>query len=296
MKTVRAFADVREHLTGTVALVPTMGYLHEGHLALIEHASKNADTTVVSLFVNPTQFGDPTDLETYPVDEARDADLAARAGATVLFAPDVEEVYPTGELVTVSVGAVGDVLEGEFRPGHFAGVATVVAKLLAGVQPDVAWFGRKDAQQLAVVQAMARSLRFPTAIRGLPTIREADGLALSSRNRRLTVDERAAAVALSRSLFAAADAVEAGERQSQTILAAASEELAGEPRLTVEYAAVADARTGLPVEEIQRDAFVAVAARVGDVRLIDNVGVDGDSLSVDRGIRLSEPSILYREV
>ena len=162
MITVETFADVRAESKGGVALVPTMGYLHEGHLSLISAAAKAGDTTVVSLFVNPTQFGDPSDLESYPRDEARDGALADEAGADVLFAPSLEEVYPS-VCTTVTVEGVADVMEGSFRPGHFEGVATVVAKLLAGIRPDVAFFGNKDAQQLAVVRTMTRDMRLPVA-------------------------------------------------------------------------------------------------------------------------------------
>lgn len=295
MITVRTFGDVRRESQGVVALVPTMGYLHEGHLSLIEHAATSADTTVVSLFVNPTQFGDPTDLHTYPADEPRDATLAAKAGADILFAPEVVEVYPEGDRVVVGVGRVADVLEGEYRPGHFHGVATVVAKLLCGIQPNVAWFGRKDAQQVAIVRTMVEGLRIPTEIGDRPTVREPDGLALSSRNRRLSPTDRHRATAISEALFVAADVIESGERSTDVITAVASEQLEDTPALTVDYVAVADASTGLPVDRVVADCFVATAVRIGDVRLIDSVAVDGASLRVDRGIRLTEPSILYGE-
>lgn len=293
---VRTFRDVVANSEGRVALVPTMGFLHEGHLSLIEEASSISDTTVVSLFVNPTQFGDQTDLDTYPTDEERDASLARKAGADILFAPEVEEVYPTSSQFSLSVGSVGDSMEGKFRPGHFDGVATVVAKLFAGTRPDLAVFGRKDAQQLAVIAMMARALRFPIEIIGRPTVREADGLALSSRNSRLTDVQRPAAANLSSALFAAGDLIESGARDAAQIIGAVETVLGGIADIEVEYVAVADAATAQPVAAIESDSFVAVAARVGGVRLIDNVFVESTSLTVDRGVLLTNPSILYEEI
>lgn len=294
MKIARTFADVRGITGGGGSLVPTMGYLHEGHLALIEEAASSNGPTVVSLFVNPTQFGDVADLDAYPQNEQRDAELAESAGADVLFAPAPEEVYPEQNRVTVSVSGVGDAMEGRFRHGHFEGVASVVAKLFAGVAPVRAYFGRKDAQQLAVVSAMARGLRFPVEIVGLPTVREPDGLALSSRNTRIEPSDRSNAVRLSEALFLVADRIEAGEIESSRIIAAATEvmDVSG---IDIEYVEVADAVTASPVEHIEHDAFVAVAARVGAVRLIDNVMVDADTMRVDRGRKLTSPSILYGE-
>ncbi|MEZ5176329.1 MAG: pantoate--beta-alanine ligase [Acidimicrobiia bacterium] len=293
---VRTFAEVRALTEGEVGLVPTMGFLHEGHLSLIAAAANASDTTVVSLFVNPTQFGDDSDLDAYPRDEGRDAGLAEKAGADILFAPDPDEVYPEGNRVTVAVGGVGDAMEGRFRHGHFEGVATVVAKLFAGIRPDAAFFGRKDAQQLAVVRTMCAGLRFPIRLVGLPTVRESDGLALSSRNTRLKGEPRRSAVALSRSLFAAADSIEDGVVSSGAIKATMRSELASFPAVEVEYIEVADAHGAFPVDRVESDSFVAVAARVGGVRLIDNVSVDAETMTVDRGIRLHEPSILYGEV
>jgi pantoate--beta-alanine ligase len=296
MITVRTFHDVRANTADRVALVPTMGFLHEGHLSLIEEASAVSDTTVVSLFVNPTQFGDENDLENYPADEERDAALAMKAGADILFAPTVPEVYPDADGISVAVGSVGDAMEGEFRPGHFDAVATVVAKLFAGTQPDVALFGRKDAQQLAVVRSLTESLRFPVSVIGLPTVRESDGLALSSRNTRLSQEQRAVACSMSSALFAAADMIEDGTRRTREIVDAVSSSLGVVSGLDVEYVAVADASTCRPLDAIDGDAFVAVAATIGDVRLIDNDFVDGASLAVDRGVRLENPSILYEEI
>lgn len=292
---VRTFREVSDLVRGRVALVPTMGYLHEGHLSLIERASVASDTTVVSLFVNPTQFGDVSDLDTYPADEERDARLAEKAGADVLFAPVVSEVYPDHAPVSVAVGSVGEALEGVFRPGHFEGVATVVAKLLAGTRPDIALFGRKDAQQLAVIRQMASGLRFPTEIAGLPTVRESDGLALSSRNKRLDRDQRQTATYLSRALFNAADLIDSGVRASDEVIGAVEQSLAGVAGLDVEYVAVADAASATVVPVIEAESFVAVAAWVGGVRLIDNIFIDETDYSVDRGVRLDNPSILYQE-
>ena len=290
---VRTFDDVRKASTGRVGLVPTMGYLHEGHLSLITHAARRSDTTVVSLFVNPTQFGEAGDLDAYPVDEARDAELAAAAGADILFAPPISEVYPHGAAVTVRVAGVGDAMEGAFRPGHFDGVATVVTKLLGGIGPDIAFFGNKDAQQLALIRSLAQGLRIPTLIEGLPTVREEDGLALSSRNTRLSESQRRSALGISRALFAAADIIEDGERDSSVIVEAARSVLADYPSLDVEYVSVADTTTAEIVDAVVDSCFVAIAAQTEGVRLIDNVVVDGATLEVDRGVNLSSPSVLY---
>ena len=294
MITVEAFASVRESTVGSVALVPTMGYFHEGHLSLISAATEAADTTVVSLFVNPTQFGDPSDLDDYPRNEARDAALADKAGADILFVPPYREVYPSAETM-VSVGGVADQMEGRFRPGHFGGVATVVAKLFAGVEPDVAVFGKKDAQQLAVVRQMASDLRFPVRVVGMPTVREEDGLALSSRNTHLRPGDRSAARSVSEALYAAAEAFEAGEHDATSLTSAASSVFSRYDGVDVEYIELADADTAQPVSSVHADAFLAVAARVGGVRLIDNISFDHAAGTVDRGTMLDRTSILYEE-
>lgn len=295
MITLRTFAEVRAAVSGSVSLVPTMGFLHEGHLSLISAGSEVADTTVVSLFVNPTQFGDDVDLDAYPRNEERDAALARNAGADILFAPSAEEVYPEGKRVTVQVGGVGDAMEGRFRHGHFEGVATVVAKLFAGIDPDHAFFGRKDAQQLAVVRTMRSGLRFAVRIHGMPTIRELDGLALSSRNARLTPEVRGDAISLSRALFAAADAIEDGIDDAAQIRAIAQSVIEDVPGVELEYIEVADAHSAAPIDAIVGDSFVAIAARVGGVRLIDNVAVEAETMTVDRGTVLDHRSILYEE-
>jgi pantoate--beta-alanine ligase len=278
MRTVRTVAELRAALGvprregRTIGLVPTMGALHDGHIALVERAREECDAVVVSLFVNPRQFDDAADLHAYPRDEARDAQLAARAGADLLFAPGVDEVYPDGFATTVSVGGpLTATLEGAHRGrGHFDGVATVVTKLLNMAQPSVAYFGQKDAQQALVIRRLVRDLDIPVRIELVPTVRERDGLALSSRNVHLRGADRERARALSAALDAARALVAAGERDAATARAAALETLrAGgvEP----EYLEVVDATTLAPLERLDGPALIAVAARVGPTRLIDNV-------------------------
>jgi pantoate--beta-alanine ligase len=291
MKVTGTFAATRAEYRGVVGLVPTMGFFHEGHLALIAAARQQAGTVVVSHFVNPLQFNDPSDLDCYPRDFARDAALAEAAGADVLFAPPAEEIYPEPLQVRVSLPALSAEMEGAHRPGHLDGVAVVVAKLYAGLRPDLAFFGRKDAQQLAVVTRLAADLSFPVEVIGCPTVREQDGLALSSRNVLLPPEDRAAALSLSRGLFAAADAAAAGERSGAALegVAAAEMEAAG---VKPEYAALADGASAARIPALDRAAFLAVAARVGGVRLIDNVWLGPDGRA-DRGRRLDRPSLLY---
>jgi pantoate--beta-alanine ligase len=274
MRIVRDVAAVRAAVNGAgrVGLVPTMGAFHEGHLSLIRAARESCDLVVVWLFVNPTQFNEASDLVNYPRDEDRDAALAAECGADILFAPAVEEVYPAGFATTVTVSGIAEVLEGAHRPGHFAGVATVVAKMLNMVGPDVAFFGAKDAQQVAVVRRMVADLNLPVAIEVLPIIREADGLAMSSRNVRLGPDDRQRALALHRGLNAARDATAAGQRDAAALALVVGDELARES-LTAEYIAVLDPDTFTPVATVERPALIALAVRVGPVRLIDNMEV-----------------------
>lgn len=293
MRIVDTFAAVRAEVGSTSALVPTMGYLHEGHLSLVDRARDACDRVVMSLFVNPLQFDETSDLDRYPRDLERDAALADRAGVDVLFAPTLDEMYSVQPLARVTVAGVSDGMEGAHRPGHFDGVATVVAKLFAGIRPIVAVFGRKDAQQLAVVRRMALDLSFPIEVIGAPTVRESDGLALSSRNVFLDGGDRGAALGLSRGLFAAAAAVEAGERDGVALeaLVRGSVDDAG---AELEYATLADALTATRIETLDREAFLAVAARVGKVRLIDNVVLWPDG-TVDAGARLDGPSILGTE-
>jgi pantoate--beta-alanine ligase len=292
VRRLERFADVRRERRGTTALVPTMGFLHEGHLSLVEAAAAAADTVVVSLFVNPLQFDDPADLDRYPRDPERDAALAGDAGATILFSPPPDEVYPAPPAVRVIPGPPGDGMEGSRRPGHFAGVATVVAKLFAGLQPDRAHFGRKDAQQLVVVSRLAADLSFPVEVVGGPTVREQDGLALSSRNVFLPSADRTAALALSRGLMAAASAAEAGERSGAALEGLVAAEVAGGGILELEYAVLAGAADAARIARLDRPAFLAAAVRVGGLRLIDNVWLLPDG-TADRGITLDRPSILY---
>lgn len=293
MIVVDTFAEARQQAGGSVGLVPTMGYLHEGHLSLVEASVAENDMTLVTVFVNPLQFNDAGDLAAYPTDLERDVGLAASAGADIVVAPSVEYMYPPGAETTVMVGSVGAAMEGAHRPGHFEGVATVVAKLFAGAQADRAYFGRKDAQQLAVIRAMARDLSFPVKIRPVPITREEDGLALSSRNVRLPEDMRCAALGLFRGLMAASDLYEAGERNVAAIIASIDEQLIASPRLELDYATLADSSTAQPASEFGGEQFLAVAGTVSDVRLIDNVTFDNTTGLVDRGTMLSSRSTLY---
>lgn len=277
MKIVRSIAELRSMLAPVrrdgrrVGLVPTMGWFHEGHLSLMARARAACDVVVVSLFVNPTQFNEPADLTAYPRDEARDAAMATEARVDLLFAPSNDEMYPLGFATSVAVAGLTDVLEGEVRgPGHFRGVTTIVAKLFNIVQPDVAYFGQKDAQQAIVVRRMARDLDFPLRIEVCPTVREPDGLAMSSRNVRLAPDDRERALVLRHGLDVAERAIAAGERDPRRIveLATATMRGAGVPP---EYFAVVDAATLAPLARVAGEVLVAVAARVGPVRLIDNI-------------------------
>lgn len=289
MMRVATFAEARAAVAGSVAFVPTMGSLHEGHLALVEHARREAaDTVVMSVFVNPLQFDDPADLDRYPRQVETDASMAADAGVDVLFVPGEAEMYPTEPMVRVSAGDLGAVMEGEHRPGHFDGVATVVAKLFAGLQPDIAVFGRKDAQQLAVVRRLVSDLAFPVRVVGSPTVRDPDGLALSSRN--AFISDRSAALGLSQGLFAAADAIEEGEEDAAALEVIVAK-VCADGGADVDYARLVDAATLAPVDRVRGGTFLAVAARVGTVRLIDNVTVEADG-TVDRGRALAVPSTL----
>src|SRR6204780_1754611 len=276
MRTVRTVAELRATLEParrqglTIGLVPTMGALHEGHLSLIRHARSHCDVVVVSLFVTPAQFNERADLERYPRRESDDAALAQAAGADVLFAPAVEEVYPTGFSTSVEVFGVTERLEGASRGReHFRGVATVVTKLLCMAMPDVAFFGQKDAQQVLVIRRLAADLNLPVAIEALDTVREPDGLAMSSRNALLAPSERARALALPTALQEARQLAGNGERSTEALLdaaRAAMHSLSVEP----EYLALVEPDTLEPVGTLTGEALLAVAARVGEVRLIDN--------------------------
>lgn len=254
-----------------IGLVPTMGALHEGHLRLVDAARDGSDAVVMSLFVNPTQFNAAEDLTRYPRDLPRDRALAAARGVDVLFTPDVATMYPPGSEVRVVPGTVAARWEGEFRPGHFAGVLTIVAKLFHLVEPDAAWFGQKDFQQATLIRQMVRDLDFPLAIEVVPTVRERDGLALSSRNAFLTEADRAQALGLSRALAAAVAAFESGERLAAALERVMRGGLAVHPGVAVEYIAVVDPRSLEPVTSADDGTVILIAARVGSTRLIDNV-------------------------
>jgi pantoate--beta-alanine ligase len=276
MITLRSKAEVRAYVARargagrSVALVPTMGAFHAGHHALMRAAREMCDEVIVSLFVNPAQFEEASDLAAYPRTEPHDAAEAAELGVDVLFAPPVEEIYPPGFATSVRVDGLGEILEGAERGrGHFAGVCTVVSKLFNVVAPDVAFFGQKDAQQVAVLRRMTTDLDLPVRIEVVPTVREPDGLALSSRNVRLDAGERERALALSQALAAARDAIDAGERDAQRIRAAALGAMAPHG-VSAEYLALVDPDSFLPVDAVNGRVLVAVAARVGDTRLIDN--------------------------
>ena len=275
MRTLRTVAEVRGALAEPrragrlIGLVPTMGALHEGHLSLIRRAREQCQVVVVSLFVNPTQFNEPADLDAYPRDEPRDAALAAEAGADYLFAPPVEEIYPHGFATGVSVRGLTETLEGASRGrAHFDAVATVVTKLFNIVAPDVAYFGHKDAQQALVVRQLVRDLALPVRIEVRPTVREPDGLAMSSRNARLSPSERARAAALHQALRSAAAALAAGERDAAAIQADALAALTA-AGVEPEYFELVSPDTLAPIREIDGEALAVVAARVGSTRLID---------------------------
>ncbi len=276
MKVIRTVAELRAELLGarragrTIGLVPTMGSFHEGHLSLMRRARQDCDVVVVSLFVNPTQFNDATDLDAYPRDPERDAGLAADIGVDYLFAPAVEEVYPPGFATTVSVARLTETLEGAHRGrAHFDGVATVVTKLFNMVGPDVAYFGQKDAQQALVIQRFVRDLDIPVAIEVCPTVREADGLAMSSRNVHLSPADRARAAALHRALSAAREAISAGERDPSAARKRALAELTSDG-IEPEYVELVSADGLAPIERIDGDVLAVLAAPVGGTRLIDN--------------------------
>ncbi|HKX10091.1 MAG TPA: pantoate--beta-alanine ligase [Stellaceae bacterium] len=278
LPTVRTVSELRRVVSGwrsageRVALVPTMGALHRGHLALVERGRTFCPRVVASLFVNPTQFGANEDFSRYPRDEARDAALLAGAKCDLLYAPDVAEMYPGGFAASVDPGPIAERQCGPFRPGHFAGVATVVSKLLLQSQADVALFGEKDFQQLQVIRRVARDLDIPVAVEGVPTVRESDGLALSSRNVYLTPGQRAVAPALYRTLAEMARRIEAGEGIAE-VSAAGLETVRAAGFTSIDYIDVADAETLRPLERLDRPGRILCAVWLGKTRLIDNVGV-----------------------
>ena len=276
MRVVRTIADLRALLRPLreagkrIGFVPTMGFLHEGHGALIRQSAARCDTTVVSIFVNPSQFGPSEDLASYPRDLERDQNLCLEADASVLFLPEVAEIYPTGFQTHVEPGRLAEPLCGRYRPGHFRGVTTVVAKLFSIVQPDLAFFGQKDFQQTVVIRRMARDLNLPVDLVVVPTVREPDGLALSSRNANLDEDARRRALCLSEGLLAAKAAFDAGERDATRLLELARRPLAGAD--SIQYLELVDAQTLEAIHgAVDRSTALCVAAYVGSTRLIDNV-------------------------
>jgi pantoate--beta-alanine ligase len=277
VRVLRTVADVRAWRASAsrVGFVPTMGALHAGHLSLVERAVRETDAAISSIFVNPTQFGPNEDYAAYPRREAEDVALLEEHGCAVAFVPPVAEIYPPGDATRVTPGPIASPLEGAARPGHFVGVATVVAKLLAIVRPDIAFFGQKDFQQLRVLQTIARDLRVGAEIVGCPTVREPDGLAMSSRNAYLTPEQRRDAVALSRGLFAARESWERGERDPN-VLRKRVRELASANSVALEYVSVAEPLTLAELDAPSESAVISLAARVGRARLIDNVllGID----------------------
>lgn len=276
MSLVHTISEVREATAAarregrTVGLVPTMGALHEGHMALVRRAREQCGFVGVSIFVNPTQFGPSEDFARYPRTLEADSRMCQQAGVDLIFAPDADEMYPEGFGTWVEVGGVTEMLEGEFRPGHFRGVATVCLKLFNIFRPDRAFFGLKDYQQLQVIRKMVRDLDLPVEIVPVEIVREPDGLALSSRNRYLNAEERRAALILSKSLAAAKSAFDSGERSAQAIGSIVRSVLDSEPLAQTDYAVVVDAETLVAVERIDRPAVVLLAVRIGGTRLIDN--------------------------
>jgi pantoate--beta-alanine ligase len=270
----RAVAEARA-VGQRIALVPTMGALHEGHLSLVRAARERAEYVVVSVFVNPTQFGPGEDFAAYPRDLEGDLELLGAEGVSLVFAPTTGVMYGPEATVTVDPGPLGDVLEGAIRPTHFRGVCTVVAKLFGIVEPDLAFFGEKDFQQLAIVRTMVRDLDLPVRVVGCPTVREPDGLAMSSRNVYLSSQERAAAAVLYRALRAAETRMLAGERDARTLVEVMRAEIATEPLVVPDYAEVADAVTLAPLDALDGSpARALLAARLGSTRLIDNLALE----------------------
>ena len=268
---MRARAEDQRRDGRRICVVPTMGYLHEGHLSLLRAGRARSDLLIMTLFVNPTQFGPAEDLARYPRDEAGDLDKARAAGVDLVFAPDTAAMYPDGHQTSVQPGELAAPLCGASRPGHFAGVATVVAKLFHLTLPHLAVFGQKDFQQLAIIRRMVRDLDFGIEIVGMPIVREPDGLALSSRNAYLAPEERRQALALSRALAAAEALVAGGERRAAPLVAAARREIEGAPLARIDYLELCDADSLRPVEVVDAPAVLALAVFFGKTRLIDNI-------------------------
>lgn len=272
--TVRAMHEARQALDGPVAMMATLGGMHEGHEALLERARALGRSVLASLFLNPTQFNDPADLERYPADRERDLEIFERHGVDVVFAPPVPEMYPLGSGTTVDPGPIASVLEGAHRPGHFRGVATVVAKILTVLRPDIAVWGAKDAQQNVVIRRLSRDLCMSVDHVVVPTVRAPDGLALSSRNRHLSTEERRQATSLYAGLRSAHHAWESGEHRPDELLARVREALVPHPLVALEYVSLADPDTLEELPVARAGALVSLAARVGETRLIDNVTLD----------------------
>ncbi|MCM2249227.1 MAG: pantoate--beta-alanine ligase [Geothrix sp.] len=296
MRVVRTIADLRALLRPLreegkrIGFVPTMGFLHEGHGALIRQSAARCDATVVSIFVNPNQFGPGEDLANYPRDLERDQNLCLETGATVLFLPEVAEIYPTGFQTHVEPGRLAEPLCGRFRPGHFRGVATVVAKLFNIVQPDLAFFGQKDFQQTVVIRRMVRDLNLPVDVVIVPTTREADGLALSSRNTYLDDEARRRALTLSQGLLAAKAAFDGGERQPARLIEIARAPMTGAD--SIQYLELVDAQNLEPLQgPVDRTAALCVAAYVGSTRLIDNVVLAPSPDEAGLNVSLSPQSV-----
>ena len=276
IETIAAVREARAAVTGSVGLVPTMGFLHEGHLSLVRAARAANECAFVTIFVNPTQFGPNEDLATYPRDVQRDLDLLRGEGVDYVFVPDASEMYPENFSTTVDAGDIALPLEGASRPGHFTGVATVVLKLLNIVQPTRAYFGRKDAQQLAVIRRMVRDLNVPVDVVAMPTVREADGLAMSSRNAYLDPEQRKAAPVLHDALDLAKEMWTRGARDAEQFRNRMKELIEAEEMVRIDYVSVADPETLQEVERIRGRALVSMAVRIGRTRLIDNVTLGED--------------------
>ena len=273
IQTVQEMRVVRSELPGRIGLVPTMGALHAGHEALLARAREECETVIASLFVNPAQFGPSEDYSAYPRNRTRDLEIFEACGTDLLFEPLLEEMYPAGESTRVDPGPIADVLEGTHRPGHFSGVATVVAKLFNIIAPDAAYFGRKDAQQLAIVERLVRDLRMDIETVRVETVRDLDGLALSSRNANLADEPRKAAAALFRALTAGEVAWANGERSGDELRTAMLSVLSREPLIEVEYVSAADPVTFEELDVVDGPALLSLAVRVGGTRLIDNIAL-----------------------
>jgi pantoate--beta-alanine ligase len=274
ISTMREMSRISDELRSsgkTIVLVPTMGYFHEGHLSLMREGRRRGDVLVVSLFVNPTQFGEGEDYGIYPRDFSRDKALVEGIGVDILFVPTVEQMYPEGYQTFVETERITKPMEGQFRPSHFRGVTTVVAKLFNIVKPHIAIFGEKDFQQLAVIRRMVEDLNMGVEIIGMPIVRERDGLAMSSRNQYLTSDQREAALSLNRSLQEASQLFRSGERNAGRIIDAVERVIEPERDVTIEYVEIRDAKTLEEIEMIEGQAVIALAIKVGKVRLIDNL-------------------------